>query len=176
MTNYPLQSKDPLIHKWEATLRRGDIPERLVRLFMFAANEGRASDKDPTRTFSKLARRWLERLYRNGVSDALLRDLNSEISSARFTMKIIRKPDGSGLTRHPAEMTNRGEVGLPAHIAMLFISVLEKFDAKKVKKCQRQDCEKFFFGGPRAKWCSNACGTYVRINKKRKLDRQRQML
>ena len=37
-------------------------------------------------------------------------------------------------------------------------------------------CDNFYIGGPRAKYCSDACGSLNRVRRKRKKDRQRQML
>ena len=38
------------------------------------------------------------------------------------------------------------------------------------------ECKNFYIGGPRSRWCSTNCGGIVRTKKKRKLDKQRQML
>ena len=142
---------------------------------MFIANECAESSNDHTKAWSKLARRWLRRLHQHGISDGLLRDVNLELSPLRFKRKLQRTLDGSVVTVHD-EITKEDEASFSAHIANLFALCLEKMDVTKIKQCERYGCNNYYFGGPRAKWCSNKCGTYVRINHKRKLDKERQML
>jgi hypothetical protein len=40
-----------------------------------------------------------------------------------------------------------------------------------LRVCQRPECKDFYIGGPRAKWCSDKCGSIVRVKKKRKRDK-----
>lgn len=56
------------------------------------------------------------------------------------------------------------------------ISVITAGLSGRIKRCARKGCKKFFFGDPRKKWCSDNCGSLIRVRKKRKLDKQRQML
>ena len=56
------------------------------------------------------------------------------------------------------------------------VSVINAGLAGRIKRCARKDCRKFFFGDLRKKWCTDNCGSLIRIRKKRKLDKERQML
>lgn len=44
----------------------------------------------------------------------------------------------------------------------------------RLKRCEA--CKRFYFGGPRAKYCSDNCGSLTRVRRKREKDRIRQML
>ena len=171
----PLQEKDALYSKLRKSRLIEESVESLVQLFMFVANEGAESSHENTKAWSKLARRWLRRLHQHGISDGLLRDVNLELSPLRFKKKLERTLHGSVVTLG-VEMTNVDEVSFSAKIANLFAVLLEKIDVTKIKQCERYGCNNYYFGGDRAKWCSNKCGTYVRVNHKRKLDKERQML
>ena len=41
-----------------------------------------------------------------------------------------------------------------------------------LRRCERQECKRYYIGGPRAKWCSTTCGSIVRVKVKRKRDKE----
>jgi hypothetical protein len=52
--------------------------------------------------------------------------------------------------------------------ALALAAIAESGGLRRIRRCQLSDCRKFFFGDPRAKWCSNACGSKSRKRKSRK--------
>ena len=61
-----------------------------------------------------------------------------------------------------------------AAMALIVSTLLEAGKLNNVKRCESKDCRQFHVR--RGKWCSDGCGSRERLRKKRKLDRERQML
>ena len=47
---------------------------------------------------------------------------------------------------------------------------------ENLQRCHAPDCDNLYSGPPQKKWCSDKCGTRMRLRKKRKSDKERQML
>ena len=41
-----------------------------------------------------------------------------------------------------------------------------------LRRCERQECKRYYIGGLKAKWCSDNCGSIVRVKAKRKRDKE----
>lgn len=58
-----------------------------------------------------------------------------------------------------------------AFAAYVFAYFIDDGVFENLRRCERPECERYFIGGPRAKWCSTTCGSIVRVKLKRKRDR-----
>ena len=93
-------------------------------------------------------------------------DIDSE-HAQRFFAEV------SDWVRGAEDEWNAIYIAIWAHSVAYFVAdgVMEN-----LRLCMRPECKKFFIGGPRAKWCSSNCGGIVRTKRKRKLDKERQVL
>lgn len=41
-----------------------------------------------------------------------------------------------------------------------------------LRRCERPECKRYYIGGSRAKWCSDTCGSIVRVKAKRGRDKE----
>lgn len=118
---------------------------------------------------------WIQRIARYGVTAQLAQDLNKKLekfqmsASFHFDAKLKRLEPRFWF---PQGITEDRE----AQIALEIVSLLGEKRLDGLKRCSLTECRKYYVGGPRAKWCSENCGSKYRVRKKRKLDRERQML
>jgi hypothetical protein len=73
---------------------------------------------------------------------------------------------------NPRKKLNQWRQVMLAINAYMFAYLVNDGVLDNLRRCQRPECQKFFIGGPRAKWCSENCGGIVRTKNKRKRDRQ----
>lgn len=123
---------------------------------------------------SKL-RGFLLRYLKEGVSDTFLDELNSLISSVHYSKCIIPSdmmPSKAGLPRNGYIAQYDRELKPDAYAADEFSKLLTTGMLKRLKVCQVLECKTLFLGPPQSKWCSKACGSKFRVQKKRKRDKE----
>ncbi|MCB0348038.1 MAG: CGNR zinc finger domain-containing protein, partial [Bdellovibrionales bacterium] len=100
-------------------------------------------------------------------TDELMKWLNGFSEKLRFIHILRKEKDGS--VRWQTDISDISRGLSPDEIAAyLFSHHLALGNLDKVRRCQAEDCGKFFFGRKKAKWCSNACGSRHRVSKMRK--------
>lgn len=123
---------------------------------------------------------WVRRLERWGVTDSLLADVERKVRGARIPAYLALDPKSKTFKWNfewPDFASDAGPLPDRESMYALFVAwAISAGTAHKVKRCVLKECHKYFVGGPRAKWCSENCGSKHRVRKKRKLDKQRQML
>ena len=124
---------------------------------------------------SEMAHRLLARLHRYGVTKALADELNGYLENvvtiANMTLDYkSRKVEWNFVMRRSLENEKKTQ------IAFWIAALLERGELDGLAKCEMPGCGNFFVGTARKRWCSNACGTKYRVRKKRRLDKERQML
>lgn len=118
-------------------------------------------------------RDWVNRYFREGVTDAFLDDLNSAMQDVRYSKYVLPfdlLPSDSGYPRS-GYIADYDQMPSPeAYAANDFSKILTSGMLERVRRCQMEGCKRLFVGPPQAKWCSKTCGSKYRVRKKRKLD------
>lgn len=120
-------------------------------------------------------RNWLSRYLQEGITDALLDDLNSAIHETRYAKYILPADLMSSETGLPQNAYVAQYDNLPdprAYAADDFSKLLTSGQLKRLKICQLEECDNFLLGPPQARWCSKTCGSKFRVREKRKRDSQ----
>ena len=116
---------------------------------------------------------WLERIYEEGVTETLIEELNVELEKRRV-MSCNRLDPVTRQFKHrelKEVATSTGAVE-----ALLVIILIYKGEADRLKRCAFEECGKYFFGNAKAKYCSDKCGSNVRIRKIRRNQKARQSI
>ena len=114
---------------------------------------------------------WLELFLEKGITNEVVRNLNSRLGHVRF-MHVLEPPiNGRPSWRRIAngDEIHHPEIAVAYGVANLL--AIGAFDS--LKRCKLKACQKFFIGRPNATWCSEACGSKYRVTQKRKKDRLR---
>jgi|GEM_PF-2512082 len=107
----------------------------------------------------------MDEYYQNGVSDDLLNKLNEILMDVKVQC-LAENRQNKLLAVHVAYMPyNPPPLVFGAY---MFSNVASLGGLEKLKRCQSNDCLKFFIGRINAKWCSNSCGSKCRVKKMRK--------
>jgi hypothetical protein len=111
---------------------------------------------------------WFETFLEKGITDEVVRKLNSRIGHVRFLHVLTPPSKGLGWRRIAnANQIDDPELGVAYCVAhLLSIGAFEG-----LKRCGMKTCQRFFIGRPDARWCSKACGSKHRVTQKRKRDR-----
>ena len=159
--------KDPLQQKHRSLRLTIDINHLVAHLnvdrLLFHANSGRAP-------FDK----WLSRIARYGVSEALAKELSGHLKEIQFRMTLRFESDRQrlafrfGMTRYDDLV----EVIPMSYAALMVASLVESGALDGLKRCGMSDCKNLFVGSDRAKWCSETCGSRHRVRNKRKRDKE----
>ena len=117
---------------------------------------------------------WMSRyLKEESTTDDFLNDLNTALHSIRYSRYLLPPdllPSETGYPQN-AYVAQYDKIPEPKAIAAdYFSNLLSRGKLKRLKRCQMEDCKKFFLGPPQAKWCSKSCGSAFRVRKKRKQD------
>jgi predicted RNA-binding Zn ribbon-like protein len=135
-----------------------------------AANSGLTSEKKDHLVIQQL-RDWMNRYLEEGVTDDFLDGLNAAIHKIHYTKVLLPLDLLPSGTEYPQNgyIAQYDEMPSPeAYAADDFSKLLVSGELKRLKRCQMEECEKFFLGPPQAKWCSTTCGSKYRVRAKRK--------
>ncbi len=107
----------------------------------------------------------MEEYSQNGVSDNLLNVLNEILRDVKIQC-LVENIENKLSAVHVAYMPyNPPPLIFGAYI---FSNITSLGGLEKLRRCQSNNCLKFFIGRPNAKWCSNSCGSKCRVKKMRK--------
>jgi hypothetical protein len=160
MSKVPLR-KTPRFTAGIPTLFESLSGEELAAQMCDAANRG-----DPA------AVHWLARLVGVKPSTELFQELVSEAPTVPLLNSPVVVP-GPGIAwrygyTEPAG-TPAQRARYPYALAMVRI-VIEGL-LPRIKRCEeKENCGRYFFGDPRAHWCSRKCGSRARVRAKRRKD------
>ena len=126
-------------------------------------------------------KRRFARIFRYGVTDGLIEELNEILDNVNTTVHLRIDRDTRALewrfsiipAAHP-EASATYTIAPAIAAAFDFCVLLERGWFDGIKRCKLQECRKFHVR--RGKWCSDNCGSLSRVRKKRRLDKERQML
>ena len=119
---------------------------------------------------------WVKRLARYGVTKGLINEIDDLVKNIEVPTSFFwNKRSGKFETMVP--IPDKRSFSTWNHVYGLMVCrFVNSGLIDKLKTCQLEGCNNYFIGGPHAKWCSENCGSKYRVRKKRKKDRQRQML
>lgn len=113
---------------------------------------------------------WLERIVKEGISKQIITALNKPISHIEYRRALMLGDDGQPYWRQAA--VENEDLRHPQLRAIYVIThLLAMGELDKLKRCQVNDCKKFYLGPDNKKWCSKKCGSLFRVRQKRKKDR-----
>lgn len=136
----------------------------LVEDFVESANDG-----------DDLARRWLDRLVRYGVSDAFKAEVLEHARTVRFeTYPELDKETGRFYWRR--DLVPNQQVSREGAYALILVLLINSDRTDYIGRCSLKDCRKFFYGDTRTRWCSTTCGSRYRVTKKRNPAKARYMI
>lgn len=110
----------------------------------------------------------MDEYCKNRISDNLLNKLNELLMNVQIQC-LVENIDNKLLTVHAAYMPcNPNPLVFGAY---MFSNVTSLGGLENLKRCQSNDCRKFFLGRINAKWCADTCGSKYRVKKMRKKKR-----
>ena len=118
---------------------------------------------------------WIKRIERYGITESLLKELEDTLKDVEIRGRIIfdRKDLGMKIANSPVGDITMSDKMFAAFEISLYIT---EGMLGGLGRCELPECRRYFIRNAKAKWCSDNCGSKHRIRKKRKLDRERQML
>jgi len=165
-------SNEVFIYEHQGRIRLWDsYAEDIIQV----ANTG-IPDLSAGEVICQCLRVWFARYLEEGVSDALLDDLNQAIHGIRYAKYIlptdlVASDNGCPQTAYAAQVVSPPDP--VAYAADDFSKLLTSGQLNRLKRCQATGCDNFFLGPPQAKWCSKSCGSKQRVREKRRKDRRR---
>jgi hypothetical protein len=117
--------------------------------------------------------RWLSRIVSEGLSKSLLQDLDSYTRNAHVVAHFELDKNNETFNWQ-YEWPNSNQFSAPKYYYAFFVVYAINLGiATRIRKCQRQGCNKYFYGRPNARWCNPKCGSSQRVRNKREKDRRR---
>lgn len=128
----------------------------------------RCNGKEPLNTLPELDTfiyECIDEFHRIGVTDGLLHKLNGVLQGIRVQC-LIENVNNKLSAVHIAFIPSGSPPKLLA--AYMFFHITSLGGLEGLKRCQNNNCMKFFIGRSNSKWCSKSCGSKHRVKKMRK--------
>lgn len=106
----------------------------------------------------------INEFYQNRVSDTLLNKLNKILWNVRIQCLVENIENKLSAVHVPYIPPNLPPLVFGAYI---FSNIVSRGWLENLKRCQNNDCLKFFLGRTNAKWCASSCGSKYRVKKMR---------
>lgn len=115
-------------------------------------------------------RYWFERVADDGVSPELINELNRSLGKRKVVSCSYIDPRTKRLRyRELKEVATSTE----SAGAVLIAALIVRGEMDRLKRCLFDECQRFFFGNAKAKYCSDRCGSNVRVRAIRNKQRKR---
>lgn len=111
---------------------------------------------------------FLDRYIEKGATIELLSELTEILAKVPF--RHVLMPDDKGQANWEFIVDIGRQLNAEEFAAIFFSHLLSIGALENVKRCQMNDCRRFYVGPPNRKWCSDSCGSKYRVRKKRKRD------
>lgn len=164
--------KDPLLGRHEGRLAAAALTcnaRELALVLVTWANDG-----------EEHATLWAERLTKHGI-EPWLEQIDSYVRDVELvhTYSLNRETKQFEISYRPwREISPTVDFlqypDAPTAFAWIVMKINNAGLDGVVKRCEAKDCENFHVR--KGRWCSDACGSRMRVSKKRERDRKRQML
>ncbi|MEM6484628.1 MAG: hypothetical protein AAF662_06545 [Pseudomonadota bacterium] len=179
---------DPEYRQWLNLVQDGEIPEQLARKLSFLMKPLAAYARPQIAASGNF--RWKidlpdiqaleveidgrgKRLIESAQRNA---DLASQVAEEDGYDDTLEHEFRVDAAMHKLLVVKQREQLQEAVRAFRFSFLLNENALRHLKQCQSDICNDYFIGGPRAKWCSDACGSAHRMRKKRRRDKGAQSL
>jgi hypothetical protein len=111
---------------------------------------------------------FLDRYIDKGATNELLGELTDMLTEVPFQHVLVLDSRGHPKWKFIVDIGRQLDA---EEFAAIFFSHLLSIGAlENVKRCQMDECRRFFVGPPNRKWCSDSCGSKYRVRRKRKRD------
>ena len=143
---------------WIANLE----PRKAAKILLKHAGEG-----------DRTAMRYVRAFVANGVTESLIHRIDSKVRHIELPAQLRRTQGALSFewrigTPKPGQLTDE------IYFALLALLAISSGEAARFKECRF--CKTWFLGNAKARYCSDKCGSRIRIERKRKRDRERQMI
>nr|BFD66603.1 hypothetical protein HAGR004_16250 [Bdellovibrio sp. HAGR004] len=103
----------------------------------------------------------------------MLQDLRGETQGLRFFhfLNPAIPSRGQPLPHWNFVVDTEEEIDAKKMAAYAFAQQLTINGFVNLKRCHLKSCQNFFIGRSNTKWCSKSCGSFYRVTKKRKKDK-----
>lgn len=115
---------------------------------------------------------WLDELIHHGPTLPFLKEIDEALGDVEQCSSLIL----DAVNRRFVWVPIKNYQPLSRLTLLCLVSLISAGLSDRLKRCSLNECRRFFFGDPRKKWCSDNCGSKVRVRNKRKKDKERQML
>ena len=133
-------------------------PARLGKRFVEAANAG---DEVAFRFASEIV---------DGSTNRLLREVDDLIADFSIKTSPKYRPSKRSFTWY--EHLNPPKLpGKDWAYGLVVVQLTNANILERIKRCEADDCDLFFFGDPRKRWCSKTCGSRQRVREMREARR-----
>ena len=113
---------------------------------------------------------WLDRAIDTGLSKSFLKEIEKKVQN--FRVPSVPQLRGNRFTWKRL-LIDPGDVpDMDAAFAMNMCILINDGVIKKIHRCAQDDCQKYFVGDSRSKWCRKSCGSKHRVRQKRWRDSQ----
>lgn len=107
----------------------------------------------------------VDEYHQRGFSDKLLNKLNPILEKIKIQC-LVQNIENELRAVHIASIPYNST---PLHLgAYMFFNIAALGGLEKIKRCQNEECLKFFIGRNNTKWCKSSCGSIYRVKKMRK--------
>ena len=116
---------------------------------------------------------WVKRLARYGVTEGLINEIDDLLKNIEVPTSFSWSKR-SGKFEMMLPIPNKSSFPTWNHVFALMVSrFVNSGLIDRLHTCQLDGCNNYLLGGPRAKWCSDNCGSKHRVRNKRKRDKNR---
>ena len=137
------------------TVRQKTRSDRIAQ-FLWLANEG-----------EETVLKWVKRVEKEGVTPALVIEINRALEKINFIACPALLP---GMEKLGFRYANPAGVdGWDDETTMTYwvANLIADGTLNRLKRCEFKECRKYFLGNAKAKYCSDRCGSNVRVRKLR---------
>jgi predicted RNA-binding Zn ribbon-like protein len=112
---------------------------------------------------------WLDRLIAGGISKSLVADIENHLENIEIPTRIaFDSGQQKFYYKRSIPFTNPDWIpSVEAAFAFALSMVITDGLADQFRRCQLDDCGKYFLGDPRSRWCNKAHGSLHRVRKMR---------
>lgn len=156
--------EDPLYRLATGAALPSMVPtEVLAQRLVMEANEG-----------NEAVLIWLDALIDNGPTLDLLKQLSAAVFEVDIPQYLTLDLDTrkfrfalrGRMTKKAAERFRH------AGPALAIVRLVNEDFTDRLRRCELEECRRYFVGDPRSRWCSNACGSKYRQKEYRKRKRR----
>lgn len=118
------------------------------------------------------AKKYVNAFVTTGVTETLIKRIDSKLRKIDFAAQL-RRTQGALTFEWRVGAPEPGQLAGEVYYALLALLAISYGEARRFKECEY--CKKRFLGNAKAKYCSNNCGSQIRVRRKRAKDKKRKL-